>query len=294
MIDRADRDSVDRNPDAQARQAPPSTIASNRVAKLPHPPADQVGTYAYQSVSLPRNKLTLSAIVHQASPPQKAPALPACWAWLQSALASANAISAASRPPEQSGAHCSAAQRRYWTLKAASSRPCRVLSAELAATSIRVRLHFRDPDSTRASSAQPSPEHHLHACNTELNLDASFFPCSTAARRHGSTFRSPERGKYDAAHPSRMLPRPTALPATQQSTSASKSCPLQWARVHGCGVQARVEERRVHSYGGLICSHQGTQARPTSWNTQDVVLQRHTHDLTRQQPSPVASRGSLL
>lgn len=75
MIDRADRDSVDRNPDAQACQAPPSTIASNKVAKLPHPPADQVDTYAYQPVSLRPSKLTLSAIIQSSSsPPQKSPA----------------------------------------------------------------------------------------------------------------------------------------------------------------------------------------------------------------------------
>lgn len=128
MIDRADRDSVDRNPDAQA---PPSTIASNKVAKLPHPPADQVGTYAYQPVSLRRRILTLSAII-QTSTPRRSPA---CVLDLAASLANHAdcTLQMPSQLPQnrQNRVECIAVQCRYWTLKAASSRPYQVMSCLL-------------------------------------------------------------------------------------------------------------------------------------------------------------------
>lgn len=145
MIDRADRSSVDRNPDTQA---PPSTIASSKVAKLstlPHPPADQSGTYAYQSVSLPRY-----GEMDSHCPPLLKPAPHLCANPLSACLClslappspadrlhSANAISAAPEPPKQSGVHCIAAQiLDPGPERPHASRPCRAPPAELAITSL--------------------------------------------------------------------------------------------------------------------------------------------------------------
>lgn len=173
---------MDRNPDAQA---PPPTISSHKVAKLPHPPADQVGTSAHRSVSPWRINSHCPSKLFK--PHLCANPLLACCAWLRRLQFADCTLQMPSQLPHncQNRTECIAVQRRYWTLQAASSRPFRVLSAELA---INLDSCPATHPRSRFDPAPPAqPEAPLHACNTRSSICTH--PPAPAARRHGGTAR---------------------------------------------------------------------------------------------------------
>ena len=212
---------MNRRPDAQA---PLSTIPSNKVAKLPHAPADQVDTYAHQPVGPWRTNSHCPCLLFK--PQLRANPLLACCAWLRRLQFAVCTLRMPSQLPQnrQNRAECIAVQRRYWALKAASSRFRRILSAQLAINLDSCPVTHPRPRFDPAQPAPPEAPLHTYMQHTELNLYASFFPCSTAARRRGSNFRSPERAEMTQLVHLSFSHAQQRSPPPSQPASASLVC----------------------------------------------------------------------
>lgn len=205
MIDRADRHSVDRNPDAQAarlllRRSHPTKLQSYprapryRTRLLLIRQALMLISLSVLSVSDETSSHCLDCpVIIQAS--LRANPLLACvlvfvlgcvaCSLLQISLCHCHLSLPQTR---QNRAECIAVQRSAdigWTLKAASSRPCRVRPAELAIASTCVSGDISEIQILRNPTQRRPSHRRMHA------TQSSFWthPFSPAERRHGGAAR---------------------------------------------------------------------------------------------------------